>query len=436
MSRYLIQNGHLIDPKNHRDGLFDLFVENGVVLDVVRPGQQFENAEIVSAAGCIVAPGFIDLHTHLREPGFEYKETIQSGTQAASAGGFTSVCCMANTLPVNDNASVTLDILKQAKETGFVNVYPIGAVTVGLKGEMLSPMGELKKAGCVAFSDDGNPVASSLMMRLAMEYAKSFELPIVTHAIDPVLSAGGVMNEGFESMRLGLQGIPNQAEEIMISRDLYLAQLTGARLHVAHISTSEGVKLIRRAKEEGLAVSAEVTPHHLSLTDKAVGHYDTHAKMMPPLRTPGDVEALIQGLKEGVIDAIATDHAPHGLIDKEVEFSKAACGIIGLETALGLSLQLVEKNKISLNRIIEALTMSPARIFGLKKGSLEKGATADMVIFDPKKEYIVDSKLFFSKSRNSPFNGMKMRGIVKYTMVGGKIVYRGVDHETSTPHLS
>lgn len=425
MSRFIIQNGHLIDPKNHRDGLFDIFVENGVVRDVVRSGQRFENAEILEAGGCIVAPGFIDLHTHLREPGFEYKETIQSGTHAASKGGFTSICCMANTLPVNDNASVTLDILKQAKETGFVNVYPIGAVTVGLKGEMLSPMGELKKAGCVAFSDDGNPVANSMMMRLAMEYAKSFDLPIVTHAIDPLLQGDGVMNEGFESMRLGLPGIPSQAEEIMIARDIYLAQLTGAKLHVAHISTAEGVNLVRRAKEEGLAVSAEVTPHHLFLTDKAIGHYDTHAKMMPPLRTLSDVSALIQGLKEGVIDAIATDHAPHGIIDKEVEFSKAECGVIGLETALSVSLQLAEKHDVPLTRIIEALTMNPAKIFGLKKGFLEKGADADIVIFDPQKEYTVDSHNFLSKSRNTPFNGMTFRGVVKYTMVGGKVVYRG-----------
>ncbi len=422
--KLLIKNGKLIDPKNKRDGLFDVLIEKDQVLDVVKPGQKISADHIIDAEGCVVAPGFVDLHVHLREPGFEYKETIQTGTQAAAAGGFTSVCCMANTEPVNDNASVTKNILKQAKEVGLVNVYPIGAVTMGLKGQQLSPMGDLKRAGCVAFSDDGITVASSMMMRLAMEYAKSFELPIISHAVDPVLAGRGVMNEGFLSTKMGLAGIPHEAEDIIIARDLYLSKLTGAALHLAHITTAEGVNLVRRAKEEGLKVTAEVTPHHLTLTEAAVCGYDTHAKMAPPLRTQADIEALWKGLADGVIDAIATDHAPHGMIDKEVDFAEAACGVIGLETALGVCWTEAVKRKIPLSKLISALTFRPAEVVGIQKGSLEKGAVADVVIFNPEATWAVDSKKFYSKSHNCPFEGWKLKGVVKATLVAGKVVYQ------------
>lgn len=420
--RLHIKNGHLIDPKNKRDGRFDLVLRDGLVEDVLPPGQKVAEAQVIDASGLIVSPGFIDLHTHLREPGFEYKESIETGTKAASVGGFTSICCMANTNPVNDNASVTQDILKIAQESGCVNVYPIGAVTVGLKGERLTPMGELKKAGCIALSDDGWPVANSQVMRLAMEYAKSFSLPIITHAMDPQLAGEGVMNEGFASTRLGLQGIPHAAEDVMIARDIYLARLTGASLHIAHLSTREGVNLVKRAKEEGLNVTAEVTPHHLTLTDETIGDYNTSAKMAPPLRNEEDRDALIEGLHSGVIDAIATDHAPHGVMDKEVEFDQAACGVIGLETALSIVLQLFENKRLSINKIIELLTVNPARIAGIKRGNLEKGATADIVIFNPQEEWVIDPAKFYSKSRNCPFTGMKVQGVVKQTIVGGKIV--------------
>ncbi len=419
----LIKNGHLIDPKNKKDGVWDLLIENGRVLDVLKPGKKID-ADIVDAKGCIVAPGFVDLHTHLREPGEEYKETIHTGTMAAAAGGFTSVCCMANTLPVNDNASVTRNILKQARETGVVNVFPIGALTLGLKGETLTPMSELKKAGCIALSDDGKAVANAQVMRLAMEYAKSFNLPVITHSIDPVLAGKGTMNEGFTSTRLGLAGIPNEAEDIMIARDIYLAKLTGASLHVAHVSTREGVRQIAWAKKAGLPVTCEVSPHHFTLTDEAIGCYNTHAKMAPPLRSDDDRQALIEGLADGTIDAIATDHAPHGIIDKEIEFGEAACGVVGLETALSLALQLVEKKKITLKRMIELFTINPSKIVFLQKGSLGVGDDADVVVFDPKISYTVDPSRFYSKSRNTPFVGMKVKGKVKYTVVGGKVVYK------------
>lgn len=418
-----IKGGQLIDPSNKKNDRLDLILEDGKVWDVLKPGKKVEGAEVIDASDCVVAPGFVDLHAHLRDPGFEYKETIASGTRAAAAGGFTSVCCMANTQPVNDHASVTDYILKQARETGIVNVFPIGALTKGLKGKELSQIGELKKAGCVGLSDDGVCVESSLVMRLAMEYAKSFELPVLTHAVDSCLCGPGVMNEGFLSTKMGLSGIPHEAEDIMIARDIYLAQLTGSRLHICHVATEGGVELIARAKQKGLSVTAEVTPHHLTLTDEAILGYRTEAKVAPPLRTEADREAVIQGLAQGVIDAIATDHAPHGVADKELEFDQAACGLVGFETALSLSLQLVENKKISLVKLVSSLTHQPAQVVGLKKGTLSKGADADVVIFDPKAAYTIDPSQFHSKSKNSPFAGMKVRGEVRYTLVGGKVVY-------------
>lgn len=423
--KYHITNGHLIDPKNKKNGLFDLVLENGKVSQVLPTASKVAGAQVIDAKGQVVAPGFVDLHTHLREPGFEYKETIETGTKAAAAGGFTSICCMANTLPVNDQATVTEYIVKQAKTFGVVNVFPIGAVTKGLEGKELAAIGELARAGCIAFSDDGKCVENAALQRLGMEYIKSFDKPVITHSIDPCLSAGGVMNEGEVSMRLGLKGIPNEAEDSMIARDIYLAGLTGARLHIAHISTAGGVDLVRQAKKKGLLVTCEVTPHHWTLTDKNVGNYCTHAKMAPPLRAEKDREAVIEAMADGTVDAIATDHAPHAEVDKEIEFEKASDGIVGLETALSLAIYLVDNKKITLERMVEMLTVAPAQIVDLKKGSLEVGADADVVIFDPKAGVCVDPSQFHSKSKNSPFGGMKLNGKVRQTIVGGKIVYEG-----------
>lgn len=424
-SRLVIKNGRVIDPASNRDGSFDVVIEGEKVTDIVKPGGKFTDATVIDAAGCIVAPGFIDLHTHLREPGYEYKETIESGTASAAAGGFTSICCMANTDPVNDHAAITDFITKKAREVGLVNVFPIGALTKGLKGEEIAPMGELKEAGCVAFSDDGRTVAKPSVMRTCMEYAKTFGLPVIVHAIDECLAGAGVMHEGFVSLKTGLKGIPREAEEIVIARDILVARLTGASLHIAHISTEGGVDLVRQAKKRGLPVTAEVTPHHLALTDEALADYNTNAKMMPPLRSEGDRKALIQALSEGVIDAIATDHAPHAIVDKEVEFDRAAFGVIGFETALQIILQLVDNKELSIIDMIHRLTVNPARIAGINRGCLSKGAIADVVIFDPKAPVVIDPTKFLSKGRNTPFAGMKLKGQVKKTVVGGKIVYSG-----------
>lgn len=423
MKKVHIKNGHVIDPASGVDGLFDVILEKGVVSALVKSGSKVEGAEVIDAKGCIVAPGFVDLHVHLREPGFEYKETIATGTQSAAVGGFTSVCCMANTNPVNDAAPITEYILKKAREQGIVNVYPIGALTKKLEGKELSHMGEMKQAGCVAFSDDGKCVGNAQLMRLAMEYARTFEAPVITHSVDPCLSHGGVMNEGFLSTRLGLPGIPNQAEDIMISRDIYLAELTGCRLHIAHVSTAEGVEIVRRAKAKGLPVTCEATPHHFTLTDEAIGNYDTNAKMAPPLRSEADREAIVAGLADGTIDAVATDHAPHAVIDKEIEFATADCGVIGMECALSLTLRLFHTGCLGLKRVVELLSTNPARVVGLPKGSLKVGADADVTVFDPHVVYKIDASLFRSKSLNSPFIGMEVQGRVRHTLVGGKTVF-------------
>lgn len=420
-----IRGGHLVDPSQNRDGQYDVVVENGVVADVFACGSQnHPDAEVVEAKGLVVSPGFIDLHTHLREPGFEYKETIESGTLSAVSGGFTSVCCMANTSPVNDNVSVTDYILKKAHESGLCRVYPIGAITKGLKGEELANVAELKRAGCVAISDDGLTVQSASLMRYAMEYAKSFDLPVSTHSIDASLCKQGHMNESLMSTRLGIKGVPAAAEDVIIARDIMLAELTGAHLHVGHLSTSGGVRLVKDAKSRGLKVTCEVTPHHFTLTDESVADYDTNFKMCPPLRSRGDVETLCGALAEGgVIDAIATDHAPHGVIDKQVEFDRAAFGVIGFETALPLALNLVRQKILTLPGLVEVMSTKPASVFCLPGGTLKKGAPADITVFDPDHEWEYTKEGVVSKSKNSPFLGWNLKGRVVRTIVGGNTRY-------------
>ncbi|GJL78238.1 MAG: dihydroorotase [Nitrospinaceae bacterium] len=423
----LIKGGRLIDPANDRDGLYDLVIDKRKVLAVEKPGKLSEKdvngAEIIDARGFIVAPGFIDMHVHFREPGFEYKETIETGCQSAAAGGFTSVATMPNTDPVNDNRSVTEFILRKAREKGIVNVFPIGAISQGLKGEKLSEMGDLKDAGVVAYSDDGRPVMNSELMRRAFEYSKMFGLPCIQHSEMLDLTEGGCMNEGLVSTELGLKGMPTEAEDIMVYRDIALLLKTGGRLHVAHISSGNSVELVRLAKAKGLQVTCEVAPHHFALTENAVKGYDTNAKMSPPLRIDSDLEAIKEGLRDDTIDIIATDHAPHDVVDKQVEFNRACFGIVGLETALPLSLRLVEEKILSLGKMVEKLTSRPAEIFNLDRGALRVGDIADVVIFDPDAEYAIDISKFKSRSKNSPFDGWNVKGKVIKTLVAGKTVF-------------
>ena len=365
------------------------------------------------------------MHTHLREPGYEYKETIQTGTMSAAAGGFTTVCCMPNTKPVNDSQSVTKFILHKASTEGVVNVLPVGAITKGCNGDEITEMGELKKAGCIAVSDDGKPVMNSLVMRRALEYAKMFKLPVISHCEDLSLSKDGVINEGRISTELGLMGIPNASEDVMVSRDIALAELTGGHIHIAHVSTRGTVELIRRAKENGINVTSETCPHYLVLTDDAVRGYNTNTKMKPPLRTWKDVEAVRKGLHDGTIDAIATDHAPHSQEEKEREFDYAPFGIVGLETALPLIFRLVEEGVLTLRELVLMMSLNPARILGIDKGNLGIGATADITVINPNTTWVVETVNLKSKSKNTPFEGWKMRGKVSYTIVGGRVVYRG-----------
>jgi dihydroorotase len=382
-----------------------------------------DGVEAFEANGLIVTPGFIDLHVHLREPGEEYKETIASGAAAAVAGGFTSICAMPNTLPVNDNASVTRFIIDKAREAGLARVYPVGALTRESKGEELAEMAEMKQAGAVAVSDDGRPVMDSQVMRHAMEYARDHGLVVVDHCQDLHLAAGGVMNEGRFSTLLGLRGMSHAAEETHVARDIMLAEMTGARVHIAHISTAGSVELVRRAKRQGLAVTCEVTPHHLALTDAAVIGFDTNTKMSPPLRSEEDRAALIEAARDGTIDAIATDHAPHHRDEKMLEYDRAPNGVIGLETALGVALTVLQDScSVPLARIIELLTIGPARAFSLPGGTLAPGSPADITVFDPASEWEVDVQRFKSKSRNTPFEGWKLRGGVVTTFIDGRRV--------------
>lgn len=428
--RILITGGHVLDP-GRVNGPADVLVEDGRIAAVGQdPGAKGGGrsggpaTQVVDARGMLVLPGLIDVHVHLREPGFEYKETIQSGTAAAVAGGFTSVCCMPNTCPVNDSQAVTEFILEQARAANHARVFPIGAITKGSDGQELAEIGELKEAGCVAISDDGRPVLNSHIMRRAMEYARAFDLPVVDHCEDLHLAEGGCMNEGVVSTELGLPGAPGAAEEIMVARNIALAALTGARVHMAHVSTAESVRLVREAKARGLRVTAEVTPHHFSLTEEAVRGFDTHAKMNPPLRTWADVQALKEGLRDGTIDVIATDHAPHASHEKQLEFAEAPFGVVGLETALPLTWALVDEGVLPLEAAVSKLTTEPARVFGLPTGTLAPGADADLVLVDPDAAWTVDPLRFRSKSRNTPFAGWKVKGRVRMTMVGGRIVHQ------------
>jgi dihydroorotase len=424
--RILIAGGRVIDPANKRDEVLNLLIEDGRIAEVASPGAQPAPPadRVLDARGKVVCPGFVDLHVHLREPGREDMETIATGTRAAARGGFTSVCCMANTTPVNDNQSVTDFIIDRARRDGAVQVFPIGAVSKGMQGEELAEIGELVGAGCVAISDDGKPVMNAELMRRALEYSTLFKIPVIQHAEDAHLTGKGVMHEGRVSAELGFKGIPAASEAVIVARDLLLAELTGGRYHVAHVSTAEAIQLVRQAKMKGLAVTCEAAPHHFALSDEAVRSFDTNTKMSPPLRSARHVEAVKAGLADGTIDAIATDHAPHTIQDKEVEFDYAANGVIGLETAFGLVMSvLVEGDVLTLNQAVARLTAEPARIFGLAKGTLSVGADADVTIVDPGREWVVDITKSASKSRNSPFHEWKLRGQVLATIVGGKIVW-------------
>ena len=418
----LIKGGHVIDP-GRKNGPADVLLDQGRIEAVGQELKAPAGATVIQAAGRLVVPGFVDLHVHFREPGFEYKETIESGATAAVAGGFTTVCCMPNTNPVNDNQSITEFILDRARAAGKAHVLPIGAITKGSEGKELAEIGDLRRAGCVAISDDGRPVMNSLVMRRAMEYALAFGIPVVDHCEDLHLSEGGCMNEGLVSTELGLPGIPAAAEDVMVARNVALAELTGARLHLAHISTAGSVRSVREAKSRGLRVTAEACPHHFTLTEEIARGYNTHAKMNPPLRTWQDVQAIKEGLRDGTIDVIATDHAPHASQEKQQEFTQAPFGIVGLETALPLSLGLVEEGVLTLEGMVDKLATAPAKAFGLKAGTLSVGAPADVTIIDPQAQWEVDPSQFRSKSRNTPFAGWKVKGRVTTTIVAGRVVF-------------
>jgi dihydroorotase len=421
----LLAGGRVLDPTRGIDGVGDVLVRDGVVVHggpgpIGRP----DGADVIDCTGAVVAPGFIDVHCHLREPGREDVETIATGARAAAAGGFTAVCAMPNTDPVTDNQAAVGFVLRQGLAARAARVFPIGAISVGQKGQALAEVGEMVGAGAVAISDDGRPVASAHLMRTALEYARTFEIPVVDHCEEPTLALAGAMNEGIVSARLGLKGIPAEAEEIMVIRDILLARRTGGHVHIAHVSTRGSVELLRWGKERGIRVTAEVCPHHLTLTESAVEGYDTNAKMNPPLRTAADVAALVEALRDGTIDVIATDHAPHHYDEKEQEFADAPNGIVGLETALGVVLtKLVHTDAIDLRTLVDRMAVAPARIFHLPGGSLAPGAAANVTVFDPTREWTVDPAAFLSKGRNTPYAGWVLTGRPICTVVGGHVVY-------------
>ncbi len=432
-SDILIKNGHIIDPSQDIDVVGDILIENGKIIELrVKSSEsgvkdnsklktQNSKLKIIDATGLSVLPGLVDMHVHLREPGFDYKETIKTGTMAAVKGGITSVCCMPNTNPVNDNETVTEFILRKTYAEGACYVYPVGAITKGQKGEELAEMGMMKDAGCVAFSDDGRPVMSSLIMRRALEYSKAFNVPVISHCEDMNLSEGGVVNEGRLSAQMGLKGIPSASEDVMVARDIILAEMTGGRLHIAHVSTEGSVRLIRQAKERGVNVTAETCPHYFTITEDSVKGYNTNAKVNPPLRTQKDVEAIIKGLKDGTIDAIATDHAPHHRDEKLQEFDKAPSGISGFETALSLSLRLVYEGILTMSQLVEKMALVPSRILGIDAGTLKVGFDADIAIVDMNKEFKVESEKFLSKGKNTPFEGWTLKGMPVITICKGKV---------------
>ena len=423
----LLKNGRIIDPQNKMDEQADVLIADGKIERIIPAGTKtdFSDHDLPSfdLAGKWVLPGLIDMHVHLREPGEEYKETVVSGTRAAAAGGFTAVACMPNTQPVNDCQSVTQLILAKAGQ-GFARVYPVGAISKNSEGTELAEFGEMKEAGVVALSDDGRPVANSQLLRRALEYSANHDLLLISHSEEMSLSENGAMNEGALSTRLGLNGIPHPAEEIMIYRDMALANYVKRPIHIAHISTRESVSLIRRAKSKGWPVTAETTPHYFTLTEEAVGQYNTRAKMNPPLRTDDDVRAIKEGLRDGTIDAIATDHAPHSTLEKDVEFDQAANGIIGLETALPLTLALVREGVLTPNKMVELLSIRPARILGVTGGSLAIGATADVTVLDHEMEFVYSADKIVSKSKNSPFIDWQLKGKAVMTIVGGRVMFQ------------
>ena len=426
MKPVLITGGRLIDPSQGHDAVADVLIENGKVAATGANLGRPDGVQVLDAPGCIVAPGFVDLHVHLREPGREDAETVESGSRAAVAGGFTSVCAMPNTEPVIDNQAAVGFVLAQARRAGTARVYPIGAVSLGQKGEQLTEFGEMVAAGAVAVSDDGKPVATAHLMRTALEYARTFGIPVIDHCEDRSLTAGAAMHEGLTSSRLGLKGWPRAAEDVIVARDIALAEFTGGHVHLAHMSTAGSARLIREAKARGINVTAEVTPHHLALTDVCCDGYDTNAKMNPPLREDSDRAAMRDALADGTIDCIATDHAPHPYDAKEAEFDNAPFGVVGLETALGICLQeLVERGALSLPELVRRMSTRPAEIAHLPAGTLKKGAPADVVVFDPRATWVVTPARFYSKSRNTPFAGKTLPGVVRWTLVGGKVCHEG-----------
>jgi dihydroorotase len=425
MRPILIRGGRVLDPSRNIDGVADLLLSDGRVEASGRSLGAPDGTLVLDARGMVVAPGLIDLHVHLREPGQEDIETVATGAMAAAAGGFSAVCAMPNTDPVTDNQAAVGFIVSQAQRAGKARVYPIGAISLGQKGQQLAEFGELVGAGAVAVSDDGKPVVSSHLMRTALEYARTFGIPVADHCEDPTLAEGGAMHEGLVATRLGLKGVPAAAEEIMVARDILLAELTGGHVHLCHMSTRGSVELIRRAKEKGIRVTAEACPHHFTLTHEACEGYNTNAKMNPPLREPEDREAIRQGLRDGIIDVICTDHAPHHYDAKEREFDDAPNGIIGLETALGLAItELVESGILTLPQLVDRLSVAPARIFNLPGGSLAPGGPADVVVLDPAARWVVDPEAFFSKSRNTPFGGRQLVGRAEVTIVRGQVVFQ------------
>jgi dihydroorotase len=428
--KLLLTGARIIDPSQNTDARLDIFLENGKISRVganlsrsTKSKESEKITKIIDLQGMLIVPGLIDMHTHLRQPGHEYKETIATGAAAAVAGGFTSIACMPNTNPVNDNRSITEFIMRKAAEVSLANIYPIGAISINSAGSQLTEFWDLKEAGIVGISDDGRPVMDAALMRRAMEYAHSLQLPVISHCEDINLSANGLMNEGYYATVLGLNGIPSIAEETMVSRDILIAEFTRTAVHIAHVSTAGSVRLIREAKKRGIKVTAETAPHYFTLSDESLQGYDTNFKVNPPLRSEQDVAAIKKGLSDGTIDVIACDHAPHGRTDKEVEFAYAANGISGLETSLALSINLIKEKILTWPELIIKMAVNPARILNLKKGTLQEGADADMTVIDPLREWVVDVQSFRSRGKNSPFNGYRVQGKAILTIVGGEIKY-------------